>query len=96
MRKFFTEIYLRWQEPLNTWWRRAAVIFVSIGGICAMITDFLPAILHDEFVPDSYKTALRMVYSAALFGATLAKLTTSNYPALKRKKNDALEEEDHG
>ncbi|WP_187260725.1 hypothetical protein [Pontibacter beigongshangensis] len=61
-----------------------------------MITDFLPAILHDEFVPDHWKMALRMVYSAALFGATLAKLTTSNYPSLKRKKNEALEEEDHG
>jgi len=72
------ELYLRWKEPMNTFWRRMMHVLGALGTLCAFVTDFLPNILHDDMVPEEWKAYLRPVYSALLFGAVLAKLTAKD------------------
>jgi hypothetical protein len=69
------ELLERLKEPVNLFWKRMLVIFGSIATLAIAITDILPTVLNDEFVPEEYKTPVRMVYSVFLGISIAAKLT---------------------
>jgi hypothetical protein len=69
------ELLERFKEPLNQFWNRMLVVCGSIATLAIAITDILPTVLQDEYVPDEYKTPIRMVYSIFLGISIAAKLT---------------------
>lgn len=69
------ELLERLKEPLNEFWHKVLIVFGTIATLAVSVTELLPTILNDEFVPDEYKTPVRMVYSVFLGISIAAKLT---------------------
>ena len=82
------ELLLRLKEPLNTFWKRALIIFGTIAAFAVSVTEVLPFFLHDELVPDEWRTSVRIVYGIAAGISIAAKLTVKNTEELKQKKTE--------
>ena len=80
------ELWLRLKEPLNTFWQRALIIFGTIAAFAVSVTEVLPLFLHDELVPDEWRTTVRIVYGVAAGISIAAKLTVRSSTELNRKK----------
>ncbi|PTX14474.1 hypothetical protein C8N40_111139 [Pontibacter mucosus] len=80
------ELWLRLKEPLNLFWKRALIIFGTIAAFAVSVTEVLPLFLHDELVPDEWRTTVRIVYGVALGITIAARLTVRDTQELKQKK----------
>lgn len=80
------ELYLRWKEPLNTFWHRAQMIFGLLASCALTVTELLPIMANDSLVPEEWKTTIRIVYSVALGITIAARFTVRDPQQLKHKK----------
>lgn len=96
MKAFFSELYLRWKEPLNTFWRKALIVFGTIGTFALLASEVILPVLVDSEVSHEFKDFLRPFYGWCIGLASAAKLTTANQSRLEFNQKIKESEKDNG